>query len=64
MKLLLLNTNEEITRLRSDAEDHAWWAQFLARTASAQVQGHATPEEWDKLAQDLGDVERDLDQMK
>jgi len=64
MKLVLLDTHEEITRLRNDAEDHAWWAQFLARTASAQVQGHATPEDWGRLAQDLGDVERDLDQMK
>jgi len=64
MKLLLLDTNEEITRLRSNAEDHAWWAQFLARTASAQVQGHATPEEWVRLYHDLGDILRDLDQMK
>lgn len=64
MRLLLLDTNEEITRLHSDAEAHAFWAEFLCRTASTHVEGHATPEEWGRLAQDLGDVERDLDQMK
>lgn len=64
MKLLLLDTNEDITRLQSDAEGHAFWAEFLARTASAHVQNHATSEEWGRLAQDLGDVERDFDQMK
>jgi hypothetical protein len=64
MKLLLLNTNEEITQLQREAGNHAWWAQFLAPTASAQVQGPATPEEWVSLYLDLGDILRDLDQMK
>jgi hypothetical protein len=42
----------------------AFWAEFLARTASAHVQGHSPQEDWARIAQDLGDVERDLDQMK
>jgi len=64
MKLLLLDTHEAITQLQRDAGNHAWWAQFLAPTASAQVQGHTTPEEWVRLYHDLGDILRDLDQMK
>lgn len=64
MKLLLLDTHEGITQLHSDAEDHTFWAQWLARTAPIHAEGHATPEEWVRLYQDLGDVERDLDQMK
>jgi hypothetical protein len=64
MKLLLLDTHEAITQLQRDADGHTFWAEFLARTASSHVEGHATPEEWGRLAQDLGDVERDLDQMK
>lgn len=63
MKLFLLDTQEAIIGLRRDAEGYAWWAKFLARTDSSHVQGHATPEEWDRLTQDLGDVERELDQM-
>lgn len=64
MKLLLLDTHEAITQLQRDADGHTFWAEFLARTASAQVQGHATPEEWGRLAQDLGEVERDFFLMK
>lgn len=64
MKLLLLDTHEAITQLQRDADAHAFWAEFLCRTARTHAEGHATPEEWDGLAQGLGDVERDLDQMK
>lgn len=64
MKLELLNTNEDITRLGGDAENHAFWAEFLERTARSHVEGHATSKEWGSLAQNLGDIERDLDQMK
>jgi hypothetical protein len=63
MKLLLLDTHEGLTQLHSDAGDHAWWAQWLARTAPTHAEGHATPEEWAMIYQDLGDVTRELDQM-
>lgn len=46
MKLVLLETQETITRLYSDAEDHTFWADFLSRTARKHVEGHASPEEW------------------
>jgi hypothetical protein len=45
------------------AGDHAWWAQWIARADATHAQGKTTPEEWARLYQDLGDVERDLDQM-
>jgi hypothetical protein len=61
MKLLLLETYEAITQLQRDAGHHVSWARFLA---SAQNQDHVTPEEWDNIYQGLGDVERDLYQMK
>ena len=64
MKLLLLDTHEENAKLYRIAGNHAWWAEFLFRTASSHVQGHATPEEWAMVYQDLGDIGRDLDQMK
>jgi hypothetical protein len=64
LKLVLLNTNEEITQLQREAGNRAWWAQFLDPTASAHIQGHTTPEEWVRLYHDLGDILRDLDQMK
>lgn len=38
-------------------------AQWLIRAAPSHAEGHATPEEWAGLYQDLSDVERDLDQM-
>lgn len=63
MKLLLLDTGEMIIQRRSDAEHHAWWADFLDRTVSSQVKEDTTPQEWARIAQDLGDVERDFDQM-
>lgn len=63
MKLVLLDTHEGITQLHSGAGDHAWWAQWLARSSPTHAEGHATPEEWAMIYQDLGDVERDLDQM-
>jgi hypothetical protein len=64
MKLLLLNVNEDTIQLESDAGDHAFWAQWLARTAPNHAEGHAKPEEWAMIYQDLGDVTRDLDLMK
>lgn len=64
MRLLLLETHEEIAKLYGIAVNHAWWAEFLSRTARTDDEGHATSEEWGRLAQDLGDVERDFDQMK
>lgn len=63
MRLLLLDTHEEIAKLHGIAGNHAWWAQFLARTAPTHVDGHAKPEEWTGIYQELGDVERDLDQQ-
>lgn len=63
MRLLLLDTHEEIAKLHRSAGNHAWWAEFLARTARTHVEGHAMPEEWARIYQDLGDVERDLDQQ-
>src|SRR5690348_13396790 len=63
MKLLLLDAHEAITELQRDTGSHAWTAQWLARTAPTHAQGHTTPEEWLKLYQDLGDIERDIDQL-
>jgi hypothetical protein len=63
MKLVLLDTHEGITQLQRDAGDHAWWAQWLARTDPNHAEGHATPEEWAMIYQHLGDVTRDLDLM-
>ena len=63
MKLVLLDTNEGLTQLHSDAGDHAFWAQWIARTDPNHAKGHATPEEWAMSYQDLGDVTRELDQM-
>ena len=63
MKLLLLDTHEAITQLHSDAGDHAFWAQWIARTDPTHAQGKTTPEEWVMIYQDLGDVTRDLDLM-
>jgi hypothetical protein len=63
IKLLLLDTNEEIIQRHSDAGDHAFWAQWIARTDPTHAQGHTTPEEWAMIYQDLGDVVRELDQM-
>ena len=59
MKLLLLDAHEGITQLQSSAGRHAWWAQW----APTHAEGHATPEQWAALYQDLGDLERDVDQM-
>jgi hypothetical protein len=64
MKLLLLDTNEGITQLERDAGDHAFWAQWIARTDPTHAQGKTTPEEWVMIYQNLGDVTRDLDLMK
>jgi hypothetical protein len=63
MKLLLLDTNEKITQLHSDAGDHAFWAQWIARTDPNHAEGHAKPEEWMMIHHDLADVTRDLDLM-
>ncbi len=63
-KLLLLDTHEAITKLHRTAGRHAWMAQWLSRAAPAHAEGHATPEEWLEIYQDLDDDERDLDQMK
>lgn len=63
MKFILINTNEGLTQLHSDAGHHAFWADFLARTASAHVEGHAPPEGWFKIYEDLGDVTREFDLM-
>jgi hypothetical protein len=64
MKFELLNFNEDIIRLYSDAEDHTFWADFFSRTARNHVQGCTTPEEWVMILHDLGDILRDVDQMK
>jgi hypothetical protein len=63
MKLLLLDVNECATDLESDAGDHTFWAQWLARTDPNHAEGHAKPEEWAMIYQDLGNVTRDLDLM-
>ena len=63
MKLLLLDTHEEIIQLQTSAGTCAWCAQWPARADPVHEKGHATPEEWAGLYQDLGDIERDLDQM-
>ena len=63
MKLVLLETQETITRLYCDAEDHTFWAEFLSRTARTHVEGHATPEEWVMIYHDLGEILREFDQM-
>ncbi len=63
MKLLLLDTNEGFTQLHSEAGDHTFWAEWLARTDRTHAEGHTTPEEWALIYQNLGDVLRDLDQM-
>ena len=63
MKLLLLDVNEDATQLERDAGDHAFWAQWLARTDPNHAEGHAKPEEWMMIHHDLGDVTRDLDLM-
>ena len=63
-KLLLLDTHEAITQLHREAGHHAWWAWWLARAAPSHAEGHATPEEWLQIYDDVGDDERDLDQMK
>lgn len=63
MKLILIDTHEGVIQLHSDAGDHAWWAQWLARMAPTHAEGRTTHEEWVRIYQDLGDVERDLDQM-
>ena len=59
MKLLLLDTHEEIIQLQRSAGSYAWFAQWTPTHA----EGHVPREEWARLYQDLGDVERDLDQM-
>lgn len=64
MKLLLLDVNEDATQLERDAGDHAFWAQWIARTDPTHAQGKTTPEEWVMIYQNLGDVTRDLDLMK
>lgn len=61
-KLLLLDTHEESIQLQRNAGSYAWLAQWHPRGTHDAV-SHATPEEWFALYQDLGDVERDLDQM-
>jgi hypothetical protein len=63
MKLLLLDVNEDATQLERDAGDHAFWAQWLARTDPNHAEGHANPEEWVMIYHDLGNVTRDLDLM-
>ena len=63
MKLLLLDVNEDATQLERDAGDHAFWAQWIARTDPTHAQGKTTPEEWVMIYQDLGNVTRDLDLM-
>ena len=63
MKLLLLDTQEEFTRLKSDAGDHTFWAEFMFRTDRTHAEGRTTHEEWVRIYQDLGDIQRDLDQM-
>jgi hypothetical protein len=63
MKLLLLDVNEDIIQLERDAGDHAFWAQWLARTAPTHTEGNTTPEQWMLIHHDLGDVTRDLDLM-
>ena len=63
MKLVLLETQETITRLYCDAGDHTFWADFLSRTARKHVEGHATPEEWVMIYHDLGEILREFDQM-
>jgi hypothetical protein len=62
-KLLLLDTNEGLIQLHSDAGDHTFWAQWIARTDPNHAQGKTTPEEWAMIHQDLGDVTRDFDLM-
>ena len=63
MKLLLLDPHEEIIQLQRSAGHHAWFALMVSSCGSHPCQGTRPPEEWARLAQDLGDVERDLDQM-
>jgi hypothetical protein len=63
MKLLLLDVNEDTIQLERDAGDHAFWAQWIARTDPNHAEGKTTPEEWAMIYQDLGDVTRDLDLM-
>jgi len=63
MKLLLLDTNEGLIQLHSDAGDHAFWAQWIAQTDPTHAQGKSTPEEWVMIYHDLGNVTRDLDLM-
>ena len=63
MKLLLLDVNEDATQLERDAGDHAFWAQWIARTDPNHAEGKTTPEEWVMIHHDLGDVTRDLDLM-
>jgi hypothetical protein len=63
MKLLLLDTHEEITQLQRDTGNHAWMAQWLARTALSHAEGHTTAQEWLELYQDFGDIEEHLDEM-
>ena len=58
--MLLLDTQETMKQLHREAGHRAWW---LARGAPSHAEGHATPEEWFQVYQDLDDVDRDLDQM-
>ena len=64
MKLCLLDAQEEITRLRNIADNNFIWAEFCFRAARNHVQGRTTPEEWKKVYEVLGDIERDFDIMK
>jgi len=63
MKLLLLDTHEAFIQLHRDTGNQAWTAQWLARTAPTHAQGHTSPEEWLSLYHDVGDIERNIDQM-
>src|SRR4051812_48756513 len=63
MKLDLLNVQEELTWFRNIADNNVIWAEFLFRSARKHVEGHATPEEWKKVYDILGDVQRDFDLM-
>ncbi len=61
--MLLLDIHEAIRQLNGESGSYAGMAQWISRAAPTQAKGHATPEEWYQIYQDLDDLERDLDQM-
>jgi hypothetical protein len=61
--LLLLDTHESVNALILRLEHIIAEALCFFRTAAPRVQGNIAPQQWVLIYDDLGNVERDLEQM-